>query len=86
MTNEEFLTMIAADINKIYDKMLKHVEDRPACDRDRHDIERIRLVRRTLAAACGIARDASVPGLIYEADVLEQNAEDIKELAEEIED
>lgn len=86
MTNEDFLTMIATDLSKIYDKMLKHVEDRPACDRDRHDSERIRLVRRTLAAACNIAQDASVPGLIYEADVLEQNAADLKELAEEIED
>lgn len=86
MTNEDFLTMIANDLDKIYDKMLKHVEDRPACDRDRHDIERIRLVRRTLAVACNIARDASAPGLIYEADTLEQNAEDLKELADEIED
>ena len=85
MTNEDFLTMIASDIAGIYNQMLKHVEDRPACDRNRHDIERIRLVRRTLAAACGIARDASAPGLIYEADVLEQTAEDVKELAEEVE-
>lgn len=86
MTNEDFLTMIATDLSKIHDKMLKHVEDRPACDRDRHDSERIRLVRRTLAVACDIAQDASASGLIYEADVLEQNAADLKELADEIED
>lgn len=84
MTNEDFLARTSIELDTIYKKINKHLDEILREDREHPDGQRIQIVRSIINTAITLANESDSESIAYVADLLDSVAEDCTYLAEEL--
>lgn len=84
MTNEDFLARTSIELDTIYKKINKHLDEILREDREHPDGQRIQIVRSMINTAITLANESDSESIVYVADLLDSIAEDCTYLAEEL--
>ena len=84
MTNEDFLARTSIELDAIYKKINKHLDEILREDREHPDGQRIQIVRSMINTAITILENPDSESITYVADMLDSIAEDCTYLAEEL--